>query len=79
MLLLTPNQQCQSTESTKPHLEIAGFLVVADEIVLVENGRGRVNEIAAVVLKVRIIGQLVVGNAVQRRRPKHTNIQIRVT
>ena len=79
MLLLTPNQQCQSTESTKPHLEIAGFLVVADEIVLVENGRGCVNEIAAVVLKVLIIGQLVVGNAVQRWRPKHTNIQIRVT
>jgi len=61
------------------YLEIAGLLVIADQIVLVENGCCSVDKITAVVLKVWIVRQLVMGNAVQRRGPKHPYIQIRIT
>ena len=47
------------------YLEIPGLLVVANQIVFVENGRGCMDEVAAVALQVRIFCKFVVRNTVE--------------
>jgi len=61
------------------YLEVAGLLVITDQIVLVKYGCRGVDQVTAIALQIFVFRELVVGHAVQRWRPQHSYVEIRVT
>ena len=50
------------------YLEVAGLLIITNQIVLVEYGRRSVDKVTAIALQILVFCKLVVGHAIQRWR-----------
>ncbi len=75
---MTSTLAARETQNDR-HLELATLLVVSDEVVFVEQHGGCVDEVLSVTLQQAVVLQLVVGDPVQRARPQHPDVQVRVS